>query len=152
MSRVLAAAMLLTVPLLAVEGPEDDLDFDRAVREITAHSGKKPLRIPLLGLVGLVSYAGAPAGAKGLRVAVFEDVNGAAEAVVRAGAGKPVAEVRSRRGNHVRIFARDSGKWVKLLIVADSGRQSVVCGLSLRPDRFARFLETKTMDRRQSTI
>lgn len=136
-SSALAAAMILApAALFAVDGPDPDggADFTRAVSELSRSLGARPLRIPFLGMIGVFTR---PMGAEDFRIAIFERGHTGPEL---AGFGEPMVSVTEKGGDRVRIYAREEGRRMRVLVIAGDPSSTVVTAMRLKPDHLAAFL------------
>lgn len=134
--RALVLAAVLAAPALP-----RDREFDGLVRSIETRYQVRHTRIPFMGLVNAVLFVARPAGASGLKLAVFENASLLHRAddfhsIVQAALGpqwRPFIEVRSQRENEYNmIYSRIDGKRMHLLIATlEQNEVSVIrCRLS----------------------
>jgi len=69
--RVRLLALLMAVSSTTYAG---DSEFDRIVRAIESHYGTRRTRIPFMGMANLFVRVARPGGARGFRLAVFENL------------------------------------------------------------------------------
>ena len=97
-------------------------EFDWMVREFSRETGIKPTHIPFFGVAKFVVAVGHPAGTSELNLAVFENAEIDAVRFRRitddavGSSWKPMVRVRSKSGESTNIYARPSGKEMRVLI------------------------------------
>ena len=141
---LLAIALCAAVPALGADGWFDDRPFDRMIRRVEHHFGARRARIPFLGLATFFSGVVRPVGAKGLKLAIFENVDTAARGEFVPGidsSWRPLLRVHSnRRADDVYMYARPEGSWTRLLLLTVDRRDAVLMEMSFKPDRLGEFL------------
>lgn len=151
--KYLAHALILKLALsLAYMPAAADNEFGALVKHLEKHYNARRTRIPFLGLAGFIVKVVRPAGAKGFKLAVFEDQDfsraaddTAFETVMGRALGdgwQPFVRVYSRRsGERAYIYAKQSGKDVQLMIATIEAREAVVMQVKLNPDTLAKWME-----------
>ena len=139
------AVLLLATPVFATDdGWFDRSPFDTMARRVESHFGASRSRIPFLGLAGFFSGFARPVGAKGLKVAIFENVNDRERTDFSPNidsSWKPVVRVHSNRNaDDVYIYARPDGGWTRMLMLTVSRKDAVLAEMSFKPDYFAQFI------------
>jgi hypothetical protein len=141
----LAAASSVSVARAA------DRDFKLVVEHIKRQYHTSPKRMFAMGLAGFFVKVARPAGVKSIKLAVFEnlDVQGAPDAdaldsVLDGGLGptwNPIVRVSSRRdGEITRIFLREAGKDVELLIISIDRADATVLKAKVSPESLGRWM------------
>ena len=147
--RVLSAAAVLTA-CSAMNAA--DKEFKEVVRAVSAELNAKPMHIPLMGLVNVVTFVARPAGTRHMDLAVFENVNNddhdgreIARRIRKAvGEGKkPFVETWSHDDVSM-VYLQPDGKNVKLLVATVGRDDATVIDLKLNPDALARWLKSPT--------
>jgi hypothetical protein len=137
--RALALGCLLLTPLAA---SAKDWDFRDAVEDLERHLGARRLRIPLWGVMKFIGYpVYRPLGVKDFDMAIFEDVPERLEEepslLRRLGPGwRPVLRVRERHGDHVYLYARDEGSWIRMVMLTVDRNDAVLMHFKMRPSGF----------------
>ncbi|MDX2154496.1 MAG: hypothetical protein SFV54_27390 [Bryobacteraceae bacterium] len=135
-------AILLAV-LTAVALPAAD-DFEVLVRSLESHYGKRKMGIPLMGLVNFAVKVAKPHGARGLRLAIFEDVGRHPEPESLAKMvgldWKPFVRVDGQN-EQTFIYAKPAGKDWKLMVATLEDSEAVVVELKVNPKELAEWME-----------
>ena len=141
--------ILLPSPARVLAG---DRDFNEVVKQIESHYHAKRTRIPLFGLMKPVLKIVRPGGAKTLDLAVFENQDFSRgtedtefETVIHQTLSQewqPLVRVHSRRdGERTYIYARESAKDLKLMIMTLEQNEAVVMQLKVKPQDLVKWLE-----------
>jgi len=123
-------------------------EFKHLVKDLRTHCHKAPTGT---GFLGLMARCFAPEGIRGLRMAIFEDLEerdrmpGAAfEDLVRRTMGPeltPLVLVRSQRlGERTLIYAKPHGQRADLLIATAEEHEMVVLSLEVDPEQLQTWL------------
>ena len=139
----LALMLLVAIPALAADGRHDDRPFDKVVRRVENHFAARRTEIPFLGLATFFSHAARPVGAKGLKLAIFENVVTEGRGEFSPGidsSWRPLVRVHSRGRDDVYVYARPEGSWTRLLMLTVDRREAVLVEMSLKPDRLGEFI------------
>jgi hypothetical protein len=160
-----AAALGLAVTTTPAPAFSRDREFGLLVRHIESYyHARRAHRLLLgfaLGPANFVMRIWRPCGVKNVKLALFENPDFSDSrydldfpAVVRAGlreGWQPMVQVYSRRtGERTYVFARDAGKYVKLLVATLEPDEAVVVQVNLNPDKLSRAIERWT-DKPEST-
>jgi hypothetical protein len=122
-------------------------EFDWMVREFSRETGMKPLHIPFFGLAKFVVAAGHPAGTSELNLAVFEHADIDSAEFIRitdsavGSSWKPMVRVRSRSGEATNIYARPSGKEMRVLIATLDHSDATFVEVRVEPEALLRFVD-----------
>jgi hypothetical protein len=145
---------LLAGILAAASAHAADREFSEVVRVISDEFHTSPMRIPMFGLVNLVTAAVHPAGTRHIDLAVFEhlsardrDGRNLSESILSAvgRSWKPFVQVRTRKNGYeetVLIYMRQEGKEWKLLVTAVQRDEATVVQLLLNADALARWVKS----------
>lgn len=142
MRRLLAVLTLSCFSLPLMAG-----DFDWLVREFSRESGATQQHVPFFGLARFVVAVGHPAGARDIKLAIFE--RGDLEtprfsALTDSTVGsswKPMIRVRSRNGESTNIYVRDEGKHLSVLITSLDRNEATFVQVQLEPRALIRFVD-----------
>ena len=143
------AAALLAVSFAASGA---DREFDRLVKAVETHFGVKRTYIPLMGVASFFVKVARPEGARGFKLAVFEDLRAPMDSedgavldriMARASEGlRPMVRVRSRRDHEwTYIYTGDFGKTTKMLIAAFERDEATIVEVKVDMETLARSLE-----------
>ncbi len=122
-------------------------EFDWMVREFSRETGMKPLHIPFFGLAKFVVSVGHPAGTSELNLSVFENADMDSAEFIRITDGavgrswKPMVRVRSRSGEATNIYARPSGKEMRVLIATLDHGDATFVEVRVEPEALLRFVD-----------
>jgi hypothetical protein len=136
----LLVGLLLPVALQAGE-------FDWMVREFSRETGMKPTHIPLFGVAKFVVAVGHPAGTSELNLAIFENADLDAARFSRitddavGSSWKPMVRVRSKSGESTNIYARPSGKEMRVLIATLDHSDATFVEVRVAPEALMRFVD-----------
>lgn len=143
MCRVIAIlGVLLALPITLPAN-----EFDWLVREFSRKTGAKPTHIPFFGLARFIVAAGHPAGARDLRLAVFEHVEGDPRTFSDLSGAtlgrtwKPIVRVRSSDGEATNIYARPNGKDLRILVTSFENSEATFVEVCVRPDELMKFVD-----------
>ncbi len=156
-ARNLAAITALWLAVTTTPAPAfaRDREFGLLVRHIESYyHARRAHRLLLgfaLGPANFVMRIWRPCGVKNVKLALFENPDFSDSrydldfpAVVRAGlrqGWQPMVQVYSRRsGERTYVFARDAGKYVKLLVATLEQDEAVVVQVHLNPDKLSRAI------------
>ena len=128
-----------------------DHEFDRVVRHIESRYNARRTRIPFLGLANVFVKAAKPGGVKEFKLAVFEDQDFSVlpditgfDADIETSLGpdwRPLVRIFSRhQGEWTRIYAREAGNDVKLLVVTIEPREATVVQVKIEPELLMKWL------------
>ena len=140
-------AVFLAVTSAAFAG---DWEFDHIVKAIESHYGAKRTHIPFMGLANFAVMVTHPAGTRGFKLAVFEDLKSSREDRIEldrfmngiSGGGlQPLIRVHSRRnGESTYIFMGDEGKSTKVLIATFERNEATVVEVKVNMDTLLRMI------------
>jgi len=122
-------------------------EFDWMVREFSRETGMKPTHIPFFGLAKFVVAVGHPAGTSELNLAIFEnaDVDAARFSRITDDAvgstWKPMVRLRSKSGESTNIYARPSGKEMRVLIATLDHGDATFVEVRVQPEALLRFVD-----------
>lgn len=122
-------------------------DFKRIVRGIEREGNIRHRWIPMLSVARLAVRLNPVEGVSDFRLAVFDRNPLPAErldSLVRESVSKgwsPMVGVRERNGSQARIYMREVGENVSLLIVASEDEELVVMQLRIDPEKLAEMID-----------
>jgi hypothetical protein len=134
-----------------------DSDFDRLVKAVEARFGVHRTYIPMMGVANFFVKIARPEGARGFKLAVFEDLRSGSfrdgseldRLMEQAAAGlRPLVRVRSRRdGEFTYIYTGDFGKNNRMLVASFERDEAAIVELKLDMEALARSLSNpRSMD------
>ncbi len=131
----------------AAVSPAADREFDRLAKAVESHLGVRRTHIPLLGVANFFVKAGRPHGARGFKLALFEDLRIRPEdgadldrVMAEAAAGlHPMVRARSNRDGERTYVYTDAG-FSKLLIASFERDEATVVQVNLDAKAFFRAL------------
>ncbi len=146
-AEILFLTCAICFPSLAV-----DRDFNDIVRLLAGEFRSRPERIPLFGLVNMVTFVARPAGTSHIDLAMFHDiqkhgpvgrnVSGLIEDTVGRG-WAPFVRVRSRHKGFeemVLVYLRTEGRDCRILLTAIERDEATVIQLRLNPEGLQRWI------------
>ena len=145
----IARALVLLILLCLAAAPTfaKDGDFDAAVKSVRANCGGKKVHVPMLGLASFATKLVRPAGVKSFKLAMFQSVDvgdgrALGEDLKRSlgGGWTPLVRARTQDGQAY-VYYRESGKDLKLIVVALGDGQATVVRVMLNPQALAKFAE-----------
>jgi hypothetical protein len=142
MRRLLAILTLSCFPLPVVAS-----DFDWLVREFSRESGARQVHVPFFGLARFAVAVGHPAGARDVKLAIFErgDLESLRFSALTdstvGGSWKPMIRVRERNGESTNIYVREEGKNLNVLITSLDGDDATFVQVRLEPRALIRFVD-----------
>jgi len=145
--HVLALSGLLLAP---PAGRAGDREFHAIVERIQAHYQKRPMRF--MGLVSFVANRARPEGVRGIKLAVFEDLDSSRhpadpdfEAFMQEIVGPefhPFVRVLARRdGEQTFVYAKGSGRDLELLIVTLDQDEACVVKMKVDPEGVRQWVD-----------
>lgn len=143
-----ARSLLLAGLLVALPARAGDKEFDQLVSRLRTHYQKAPMGT---GFLGFIARCFSPSGVSGLRMAIFEDVQGTKHALgedfdafVQRTVGPdrtPMIRVSRRNGERVFIYLQPKGNQAELLLVAAEAHDAVVMKMRLDPERLQEWMD-----------
>ncbi|HEX8709066.1 MAG TPA: hypothetical protein VF723_12545 [Pyrinomonadaceae bacterium] len=128
----------------------NDAEFDAITHHLKLRYNARRVSIPFLGLANFFVKIIRPAGVKGFKVAVFENlksqpgsVNAELGAVLRNALSpdwQPLVRMRSREGDQTYIYARGDGDNFKLMVVNIERTDAVVVRVKVSPKKLSEFM------------
>jgi hypothetical protein len=128
-----------------------DSDFDRLVKAVESRFGVHRTHMPMLGVANFFVKIVRPKGARGFKLAVFEDLRSGSfrdsreldSLMEQAATGlRPMVRARSRRnGEFTYIYTGDFGRNNKMLVASFERDESAIIELKLDMEALARSLE-----------
>ena len=143
----LLLAFTFAAPTANAKGNE----YEQIVRHLKTKYQAKKVKIPFIWLARFAVKLVRPAGVKSFSITIFEDLKFSSEtldkemqAAMRASFGaewSPILRVRSRTGEQVYMYMRESGKNVKISLVTIDKQQAAVIRATINPDKLAEFMD-----------
>lgn len=119
-------------------------EFDRVVSAIEEHYGVKRTQIPLIGAANLLIKVARPAGARGFKLAVFEDLPDSGDWRMEDVWGAdlhPLAVARSSQDDEsTYILAGEVGRTAKVLIVTFERNEATVMEVAVNFDALLKMM------------
>ncbi len=141
---------LLVFTFAAPAASAKDNEYKLIVKHLKTRYQAKKVKIPFIWLARFAVSVARPAGVKSFSVTLFEDLKFSAETVdmemqkaMRNSLGEewsPLLRVRSRQGQQVYMYMRESGKSVKIMLVAVDQKQSAIVRATVNPEKLADFI------------
>lgn len=126
-------------------------DYAAVVNHLKTKYQAKKVKIPLMWLARFAVKVVRPAGVKSFSVTMFEDLRFSRETLdeeMQAAMRKsldadwsPIFRVRSRAGEQVYMYMRESGSDIKIMLVTIEQNQAAVVRATFSPDKLAEFIE-----------
>ena len=125
-------------------------EYEAIVRHLKTKYQAKKVKIPFMWLARFAVSVVRPAGVKSFSVTMFEDLKFSRDtldeemqAAMRTSFSKdwsPILRVRSRTGEQVYMYMRETGKVVKIALVTIDREQASVIRATFNPDKLADFI------------
>jgi hypothetical protein len=125
-------------------------EYEAIVRHLKTKYQAKKVKIPFMWLARFAVSVVRPAGVKSFSVTMFEDLKFSRDtldeemqAAMRTSFNKdwsPILRVRSRDGEQVYMYMRETGKTVKIALVTIDREQASVIRATFNPDKLADFI------------
>ncbi len=135
-----------TAPQTKAKGGE----YDKIVNHLKTKYQAKKVKIPMMWMARFAVSLVRPAGVKSFSVTLFEDLKFSKESLdvemqtaMRNSFDanwSPIFHVRSRDGQQVYMYMRESGKNVKLALVTIDKEQAAVIRATFSPEKLAEFI------------
>jgi hypothetical protein len=148
MKRIAVALLLAAaLPLAAA-----DRDFNDFAYQVEDYFQAPRVRIPLLGLVSLITKFSGPAGVKDFHLAQWKGVTSVRDATKPfPGLGatwQPSVSVdRPKFGEWTRVYTRPEGDWVRLMVLHVRDKEASLVAMTIRPSQVAEILDGLKEDR-----
>lgn len=149
-SLMTASFLLLTFIVFAPAISAKSGEYEAIVRHLKTKYQAKKVKIPLMWLARFAVRVVRPAGVKSFSVTVFEDLKFSRETLdeemqtaMRTSFRKdwsPILRVRSRTGEQVYMYMRETGNSVKIALVTIDREQASVVRATFDPDKLADFI------------
>ncbi len=153
LQKITLAAILffLAFTFTAPAANAKDNEHKQIVKHLKTKYQAKKVKIPFMWLARFAVKMVRPAGVKSFSVTIFEDLKFSREtldeemqAAMRSSFGAewiPILRVRSRTGEQVYMYMRESGKNVKISLVTIDKQQAAVIRATINPDKLAEFMD-----------
>ncbi len=139
-------AFIYIAPTTMAKGNE----YKAIVRHLQTKYQAKKVKIPFMWLARFAVSVVRPAGVKSFNVTLFKDLKFSSETLdkemqeaMRNSFGAewtPIFHVRSRTGEQVYMYMRESGNNVKISLVTIDKDQAAVIRATFNPDKLAEFI------------
>lgn len=136
-----------TAPSVHAKGGE----YEAIVKHLKTKYQAKKVKIPFMWLARFAVSVVRPAGVKSFSVTMFEDLKFSRDTLdremqtaMRTSFDKdwsPILRVRSRDGEQVYMYMRETGKSVKIALVTIDKEQASVIRATFNPDKLAEFID-----------
>lgn len=140
--------LVLTIASPAVSAK--DKEFDAMARNIQNKFQAKKVKIPFMWLARFAVKVVRPAGVKSFNFTVFEKpkfssttLDEEMKMAVQDSLSPdwlPILRIRSRSGDQVYAYMRESGKDIKLLLTTINSENATVIRATFNPDKLAEFI------------
>jgi plasmid maintenance system killer protein len=141
---------LICLALFSVVVHAGDRDFDHAVRIMESEYGQKRMYIPFFGVANFFVKTIRPAGARDVKLAVFEDVDSRRHpsdqrideifTSMLAQGWSRFVRVQSRNGERVHIYSRRVNKNWELFVATLEDNEAVMVRVRVNPDGLAKWV------------
>ncbi len=148
---LIAAAFLFLAFTLSAPPAHAGGEYAQIVRHLKSKYKAKKVKIPFMWLARFAVKVVRPAGVKSFSVTLFEDLQFSRETLdqemqeaMRESFGaewSPILRVRSRDGEQVYMYMRESGSNVKISLVTIDKDQAAVIRATIDPDKLAEFMD-----------
>jgi hypothetical protein len=124
-------------------------EFDRLVKAVESHFGVRRTYVPLMGFANFIVNVARPEGARGFKLAIFEDFRGdpadpELDRIMERAAGGAVPMVRThsrRDGEASYIYLSEAGKVSRVLIATFERHEATIVEVKVDMDRLVRLLD-----------
>ena len=143
--------MVFTFAVSTAEAKTGGNEYKLIVNHLKTKYKAKKVKIPFIWLARAAVSIVRPAGIKSFSVTIFEDLKFSRETLdeemqsaMRNSFGSAewtsILRVRSRTGEQVYMYMRESGKSVKLAVVTIDKEQAAVIRATVSPEKLAEFI------------
>lgn len=149
-SLITFSFLLLVFTFVAPNVQAKGGEYEAIVRHLKTKYQAKKVKIPFMWLARFAVSVVRPAGVKSFSVTMFEDLKFSRDtldtemqAAMRTSFNKdwsPILRVRSRDGEQVYMYMRETGKTVKIALVTIDREQASVIRATFNPDKLAEFI------------
>lgn len=125
-------------------------EYKAIVKHLKTKYQAKKVKIPFMWLARFAVSVARPAGVKSFSVTIFEDLKFSRatldqemQSALRnsfSADWSPIFRVRSREGEQVYMYMRESGSNIKLTLVTIDKQKAAVIRATFNPEKFAEFL------------
>jgi hypothetical protein len=139
-------AFVFVAPNASAKGREDKA----IIRHLQKKYQAKKVKIPFMWLARFAVSVVHPAGVKSFSLTMFEDLKFSSETLdkemqeaMRTSFGAewtPIFHIRSREGQQVYMYMRESGSNVKIALVTIDKTEAAVIRATFNPDKLAEFI------------
>lgn len=150
--RIITLSFLLLVftfivPAANAKGNE----YEAIVKHLKTKYRAKKVKIPFIWLARFAVSVVRPAGVKSFSVTLFEDLKFSRDTLDEemqtamrtsfSNDWSPILRVRSREGEQVYMYMRETGRSVKIALVTIDKEQASVIRATFNPERLAEFMD-----------
>lgn len=145
-----ALALSLFVFSLSSAASAKPTEYDRVIQRLKTQYKAKKVGIPFMSLARFVVAVARPAGVKSFKLTLFnglqfsrDTLDSEMQAGLRETFGPewiPILRVRSREGEQVYMYMRESGKDVKINLVTIDKENAAVIRATFNPDKLVEFM------------
>jgi hypothetical protein len=125
-------------------------EYDLVIRHLKEKYKAKKVGIPFMTLARLVVAVARPAGVKSFKITLFDGLQFSRETLdqeMQASLRKtfspewiPILRVRSREGQQVYMYMRESGNDVKINLITIDKQEAAVIRATFNPDKLIEFM------------
>lgn len=148
---VAALTFLLLIFIFSVSSAEaKGGEYKAIVKHLKTKYKAKKVKIPFMWLARFAVGVVRPAGVKSFSVTIFEDLKFSRETLDAemqtamrnsfSADWSPIMRVRSRTGEQVYMYMRETGNSVKIAVVTIDKEQAAVIRATFNPDKLADFI------------
>lgn len=148
---ILSLTLLLVFSFSSSAVSAKDKDFDSLVRHLENNYQAKKVKIPFMWLARFAVKVVRPAGVKSFNVTLFENLkftqsildNELKQSMQNSLSPdwSSILRIRSRDGEQVYAYIRESGKDIKLILVTIDQNQAAIVRATFNPDKLTEFIE-----------
>lgn len=151
--KIFLIALIFSIAVVAFAPPAamaKGNEYDSVVKHLKTKYRAKKVKIPFMWLARLAVGVVRPAGVKSFSVTLFENLQfsrATLDAEMQAALSNsfsadwsPVFRIRSRQGEQVYMYIRESGASVKMMLVKIDKRQAAIVRATFNPEKLADFI------------
>ena len=150
-NKILTALALSVIVLsFASAATAKPTEYDLVIRHLKEKYKAKKMGVPFMSLARLVVNVVRPAGVKSFKLTLFnglefsrETLDSEMQAALRetfSPEWTPILRVRSREGQQVYMYMRESGKDVKINLITIDKQEAAVIRATFNPDKLVEFM------------
>jgi hypothetical protein len=144
-------SLLLVAGVMVSTVRANDTEYDAVVKHLKARYQAKKQRIPFLGLARFAVKLVKPAGVKSFDITIFEDLKfdspergrdlKSALPGLFTAEWIPLVRMSSINSDQFLVYARETGKDIKLIIVRVEADQATVIRAKIDPETLVKFIQ-----------